>query len=124
MVLYKCQVTLVHISKEHAKAVGQAIIRSLNIVITYEDDSCSVRVPALLSTEYRHDLIRPIKDAMQGANAQIRSVFQASTKVLKKSDETDDLIYQIEEQLKLLFTKYQENSKTVHDKKVAEIMKS
>jgi len=106
-------------SSAHGKEIGKAIQKSLNIPVSFEDTI--VRVPMLLSTEYRRDLVKPVKEAADKTLRDIRDVQQTAAKKLKKSSESKDVIKSIEEQVQLLFDMHNAQTKEILSKKLTEL---
>jgi len=106
-------------SASHGKEIGKAIQKSLNIPVSFEDTI--VRVPMLLSTEYRRDLVKPVKEAADKTLRDVRDIQQNAAKKLKKSSESKDAIKLIEEQVQLLFDMHNAQTKEVLSKKLDEL---
>jgi len=104
-----------------AKAIGKAIQKNLNIVVTFENSL--IRVPMMLSSEYRKDLVKPVKEAADKALRDIRDVQQNAAKKLKKDKSSEDLIEPIEKQVQLMFEMYNAQTKDLLSNKLDELQK-
>jgi len=107
------------LTASHAKVIAKSIERSLNIVVSVEGDM--VKVARSLSTEYKMDLIRPVKESADKSLREVRDTYQTALKLLKKTAVPADTKERIEVQLKLLYEMNNTNTKNILSKKLDEL---
>jgi len=101
------------------KAIGKAIQKNLNIAVSFEGRL--IRVPMQLSSEYRKDLVKPVKEAADKTLREIRDVQQTAAKKLKKDSSSTDTLEMIGKQVQLLFEMNNAQTKEILSKKLNEL---